>query len=147
LGGAAFREARIKGWTDGPVRFIKCLSHHLHANEHAQGTSMKMKRQKESGDLSQGQGRAYAIRYNKTEKFLLFCWIFLEDLPLFFLAPFSSSIIYLAHYNCWRHKVLKKRAPPLKAIFWPGNFILKTMMFREVTTLLNERKHLKMVIR
>jgi hypothetical protein len=26
-------------------------------------------------------------------------------------------------------------------------FILKTMMFREVTTVLNERKHLEMVIR
>ncbi len=32
-------------------------------------------------------------------------------------------------------------------VFWPGNFILKTMMFRDVTTVLNERKHLKMVIR
>ncbi len=33
---------------------------------------------------------------------------------------------------------------------WPflaGIFILKTMMFHEVTTVLNERKHLKMVIR
>jgi hypothetical protein len=27
------------------------------------------------------------------------------------------------------------------------NFILKTMMFRDVMTILNERKHLKMVIR
>ncbi len=33
------------------------------------------------------------------------------------------------------------------AVFWPENFILKTMMFRDLTTVLNERKHLKMVIR
>ncbi len=33
------------------------------------------------------------------------------------------------------------------AVFWPGIFILKTIMFCEVTTALNERKHLKMVIR
>ncbi len=32
-------------------------------------------------------------------------------------------------------------------VFWQGNFILKTMMFRDVTTVLNESKHLKMVIR
>jgi hypothetical protein len=33
------------------------------------------------------------------------------------------------------------------AVFWPGKKILRTMMFREVTTVLNDRKHLKMVIR
>ncbi len=31
--------------------------------------------------------------------------------------------------------------------FLAENFILKAMMFREVRTVLNERKHLKMVIR
>jgi hypothetical protein len=33
------------------------------------------------------------------------------------------------------------------AVFLPGKFILKPIMFREVTTVLNERKHLIMVIR
>ncbi len=33
------------------------------------------------------------------------------------------------------------------AVFLPGKNILKTMMFRDVRTVLNERKHLKMVIR
>jgi hypothetical protein len=35
----------------------------------------------------------------------------------------------------------------LMPLFCREIFILKTMMFREVTTVLNERKHLKMVIR
>ncbi len=43
----------------------------------------------------------------------------------------------------------KKRARLGLPIFGRENFILKTMMFRGpgVTTVLNERKHLKMVIR
>ncbi len=33
------------------------------------------------------------------------------------------------------------------AVFWQGKNILKTIMLREVTTVLNDRKYLKMVIR
>ncbi len=31
--------------------------------------------------------------------------------------------------------------------FWQGNFVLQTMMFREMTAVFNERKRLKMVSR
>ncbi len=41
----------------------------------------------------------------------------------------------------------KERARLGWPFFGRENFILKIMMFREVTTVLNERKHLKMVIR
>ncbi len=41
----------------------------------------------------------------------------------------------------------KERARLRWPFFGREKFILKTMMFRDVTTVLNERKHLKMVIR
>ncbi len=41
----------------------------------------------------------------------------------------------------------KERALLGWLFFLPEFFILKTIMFREVTTVLNERKHLEMVIR
>jgi hypothetical protein len=41
----------------------------------------------------------------------------------------------------------KERARLGWPVFGRENFILKTMMFRDVMTVLNERKHLKMVIR
>ncbi len=41
----------------------------------------------------------------------------------------------------------KERARLGWPFFGRENFILKTMMFREVTTVLNEIKHLKIVIR
>ncbi len=41
----------------------------------------------------------------------------------------------------------EERTPTQKAVFWQEKNILKTMIFREVTTVLNERKHLKMAIR
>jgi hypothetical protein len=44
------------------------------------------------------------------------------------------------------HEVLKS-VHDSDCRFWAGKNILKNMMFRDVTTVLNERKHLKMVIR
>jgi hypothetical protein len=41
----------------------------------------------------------------------------------------------------------EERTPTRMVLFWPDIFILKNMTFCEVTTVLNERKHLKMVIR
>jgi hypothetical protein len=41
----------------------------------------------------------------------------------------------------------EERTPTRMVIFWPGKNILKSMMFRDVTTVLNERTHLKMVVR
>ena len=41
----------------------------------------------------------------------------------------------------------KERARLGRSFFGRENFILKTMTFHDVTTVLNERKHLKMVIR
>ncbi len=41
----------------------------------------------------------------------------------------------------------EERTPTRMVLFGEGNFILKTMVFRDITTALNERKHRKMVIR
>ncbi len=44
-------------------------------------------------------------------------------------------------------RVTRERTPTRMVIFGREKYILKTMLFRYVTTLLNERKLLKMVIR
>jgi hypothetical protein len=41
----------------------------------------------------------------------------------------------------------EERTPTRMVIFLPEFFILKSTLFREVTTVLNERKQLNMVIR
>jgi hypothetical protein len=55
-----------------------------------------------------------------------------------------NSILVLALLEA---RCTKERAPTQMAVFLARNFILKATMFREVTTVLNGRKHLKMVIR
>jgi hypothetical protein len=40
-----------------------------------------------------------------------------------------------------------KERTPTRIVFLPGFFILKTMMFCDMATVLNERKHFKMVVR
>ncbi len=51
-------------------------------------------------------------------------------------APQTSS--------CWRHEVLKSVHRLRWSFFGRENFIMKSMIFRDVTTVLNERKHLNM---
>jgi hypothetical protein len=50
-------------------------------------------------------------------------------------------------WSYWRHEILKSVHRLRRPFFGWGIFILKTMMFDDETTVLNQRKHLKMVIR
>ncbi len=48
---------------------------------------------------------------------------------------------------CWRQEVLKSMHDSDGCFFGWESFILKSMMFCDITSVLNERKHLKMVTR
>ncbi len=56
------------------------------------------------------------------------------------------TLVILAQL-CWMYQVLKSMHRLRWSFFGLQKFILKTMIFRDVTTVLNERKHLQMVIR
>ncbi len=57
------------------------------------------------------------------------------------------QVIVTLHVGQLEAQGTKQRAWLGWQFFMPEKNILKTMMFRDVTTVLNERKHLKMVIR
>jgi hypothetical protein len=86
-------------------------------------------------ELSAGQFVLYRNRLCILELCIVSCSKFVIDEPAADNRPASGT----------RYQ---RACTTRMAVFWPGIFfILKTMMFHAVTTVLNERAHLKMVIR